>query len=319
MTTHNASHHAVGIDVSKNRLQVAAYPDGKADSLENSPDGHDALCQRLKTEQPRWIVVEATGGYEKPLIAALLAAELPVVSVNPRQARDFARAAGRLAKTDTLDAETLAHFGHAMQPEIRPLPDENTRLLQEKLARRQQLLRMHTAESNRLGQASAGEVQASIREVLATLEDQIRQLDDDLDQTIQQCPAWCERMRIMTSATGVGPQTARTLLAELPELGHCSRQKIAALVGVAPINRDSGTLRGRRTTWGGRATVRAALYMATLTAVRHNPRLKAHYQHLLQKGKTKKVALVACMRKLLTILNAMLREQKTWQTSPKFT
>jgi transposase len=258
-------------------------------------------------------VLEATGGYERPAVAAMLAAKLPVIVVNPRQVRDFARAIGQLAKTDTIDARLLARFATTLQPDIRPLPDEKTLVLQEKLARRRQLVAMRTAESNRLGQTFAPAVHASIQAVLDFLDRQLKDLDDGLDQAIKDTPAWQEKVDLLKGVPGVGDQTARSLVAQLPELGQCSRGQIAALVGVAPVNRDSGAMRGRRTTFGGRASVRTALYMATLVATRHNPKIRAYYQRLVNSGKKKMVALVAAMRKLLIILNAMLRDQKQWR------
>jgi transposase len=236
-----------------------------------------------------------------------------VVVVNPRQVRDFARATGRLAKTDAIDAGTLAQFGQAIHPEKRPLPSEKQLQLQQQLARRRQLVGMLTAENNRSQQATDKLVRKTIEAVRKTLRAQLDQMDDQLQRTIEQTPVWREKENLLRTVPGVGPQTALALLAELPELGTCSRQQIAALVGVAPLNRDSGAKRGQRTTWGGRPTVRAALYMATLVATRHNPVIRKHYQHLQDAGKRKKVALTACMRKLLCMLNAVLREQKPWR------
>jgi len=300
----------VGIDVSKAQLDVA-LPDG-TQVWPNDPDGHQQLVEQLGKWPLQMVVLEATGGYERAITAELAAAGLPVVVVNPRQVRDFARATGRLAKTDQIDAAVLAEFGRAVRPEQRPLPDAETEKLREKLARRRQLVQMLSAESNRLQQAHEASVRKSIRHVQQTLTKQLAHIDEDLQQTIQQTPAWREKENLLRSVPGIGPQTALSLLVELPELGSCSRQQIAALVGVAPLNRDSGKFRGRRTTWGGRATVRKALYMATLVATRYNPRIRNHYQRLLKAGKRKKVALVACMRKLLCILNALLRDQKPW-------
>ena len=303
----------VGIDVSKNQLDVAFDPPAVTLTLANDPQGHEALVEHLRTQAVQSIVIEATGGYERPVVGELIAANLPVVVINPRQVRDFARATGKLAKTDAIDAAVLAQFGRAVQPELRPLPDEKTLLFQEKLARRRQLVQMHGAESNRFKQARSQIVKQSIRQVMDLLKQQLNDIDNDLDQMIRDCPAWRENEKLLKSVPGVGDQTARALVSQLPELGRCSRQQIAALVGVAPINRDSGAMRGRRTTWGGRATVRSALYMATLVATRFNPVIRTHYQRLLGAGKRKKVALVACMRKLLTILNAILRDRKPWR------
>jgi transposase len=307
---------SVGIDVSKDRLDVDVYPQSQPVSFSNDPQGIAQLLAWLASQPADYLIVEATGNYERALVSELAAAKLPVVVINPRQARDFAKAVGQLAKTDRLDAAVLARFGHAVRPEIRPLPDENTRQLQELLARRRQLVQMRTSEQNRLALAHARLVRKSLEATLKLLQRQIDELDDHLDQLIRSCPLWREKDDLLKSVPGIGDQTARTLLAELPELGTCSRQRIAALVGVAPLNRDSGTLRGHRTTWGGRASVRSALYMATLVASRYNPVIQAHYQRLLRAGKRKKLALVACLRKLLTILNAMIRNRSTWKTAP---
>ena len=303
----------IGIDVSKDYLDVAS-PDGTK-QWPNDLVGHQQLIEHLRRWSLETIVLEATGGYERAVVAELAAADLPVVVVNPRQVRDFARATGRLAKTDAIDALMMAEFGRAVKPPHRPLPSEKQRDLQQQLSRRRQLVGMLTAERNRLGQATDTLVCKTIEAVSQTIQRQIDDLDDQLQKTIEQTPAWREKENLLRSVPGVGPQTALALLIELPELGLCSRQEIAALVGVAPINRDSGKLRGRRTTWGGRATVRSALYMATLVAARHNPVIHSHYQRLKQLGKKKKVALVACMRKLLCMLNAILRDNQPWKNS----
>jgi transposase len=307
---------SVGVDVSKDRLDVDAYPDPLPTSYPNDPQGIAHLLAWLRQHPLDYIIVEATGNYERALVMELAAAALPVVVINPRQARDFAKAIGRLAKTDRLDAAVLARFGHAVRPEIRPLPDENTRQFQELLARRRQLVQMRTSELNRFATAHAAPVRKSLQATLKLLERQLHDLDDHLGQLIRSCPLWREKEDLLKSVPGIGDQTARTLLADLPELGDCSRQRIAALVGVAPLNRDSGTFRGQRTICGGRRSVRSALYMATLVATRFNPVIHAHYQRLLRAGKRKKLALVACMRKLLTILNAMLRNRSPWKTAP---
>ena len=304
----------VGIDVSKATLDVASTRQDTPDQFANDSTGHHQLLKRLEALQPQLVVLEATGGYEQPVVAELIAGGINVVVVNPRQVRDFARATGQLAKTDVIDARVLAQFGQVIKPPLRPLPDEKTLVLKEKLARRRQLLQMITAESNRQKQARSKPVKQSIQAVVDMLRKQLKDLDDDMDQEIRQCPAWREKEDLLKSVPGIGSTTARTLLTELPELGACSRQQIAALVGVAPINRDSGTYRGQRRTWGGRRTVRGALYMATLVATRWNPVICPHYQHLLAAGKKKKVALIACMRKPLTILNALVREQRHWKS-----
>jgi transposase len=257
------------------------------------------------------IVVEATGGLEQPLVAALQVAELPVAVVNPRQARDFAKATGQLAKTDQLDADNLAHFGQAVKPEPRRLPDEQTQLLAALLTRRRQLVEMMTAERNRL--KSAPTVTAErITKHIDWLQSELVEVDQELGQQLQQSEPWQAKADLLQSTPGIGPITTYTLLAELPELGQLNRKQIAALVGVAPLNNDSGQKRGRRIIWGGRASVRTTLYMATLTAVQHNPTIKAFYKHLLEAGKPKKVALTAALRKLLTILNTMVKNNSHW-------
>lgn len=307
----------VGVDVAKAHLDLAIDADGSSDCstrrFENTSDGHALLIEQVSRFQVERIVLEATGGYERSVVAAMLAQGLPVVIANPRQVRDFARATGQLAKTDAIDALILARFAKVIEPEIRTLPDEKALEFQEKLARRHQLVQMRTAESNRLKQAVSDKVGRSIEVMLGTIDEQLKEIDADLDQLIRQSPAWQKKVDLLKGVPGVGDQTARSLVAQLPELGTCSRQQIAALVGVAPINRDSGTMRGRRTTFGGRASVRRALYMATLVATQHNPVIKAYYQRLVESGKKKVVALIASMRKLLTILNAMLRDQKSWK------
>jgi transposase len=304
---------SVGIDVSKHWLDVAVEPEAERWRFDNDAAGHEALVEHLGSQTIERIVLEATGGLERPVVAALAAAGLPVVVVNPRQARDFARATGRLAKTDAIDAQVLAQFGRAVRPEVRSIAGAQQTAFKELVARRRQLVEMHSAESNRLQQARDAVVQRSIRAVLKVIERQLKDTERKLDEAIESSPIWQVTKNLLTSVPGVGDQTARTLIAELPELGTCSRQRIAALVGVAPMNRDSGLMRGRRTIFGGRAAVRRVLYMATLVAVRHNPVMRAHYERLLGTGKRKKLALVACMRKLLIILNAMIRDQRGWR------
>lgn len=306
----------VGIDVAKAHLDVARNTHEPVQRFANDPQGHAALLEYLKPMATQRVVLEATGGYERPIVAAMLAAKLPVVVVNPKQARNFAKALGQLAKTDAIDARILARFAADIKPDIRPLPDEKALDLQEKLARRRQLVQMRTAEANRLGQTFSDTVRASVEAMLNTIDQQIKDLDADLDQAIKASPAWQAKADRLKAVPGIGDQTARCLIAQLPELGDCSRQQIAALVGVAPINRDSGAMRGRRAIGGGRASVRCALYMATLAASRFNPKIKAYYQRLIVAGKKKKVALIAAMRKLLVILNAILRDQTTWRTTP---
>lgn len=302
----------VGIDVSKERLDTALRPSGERWATPNDDRGISQVCRRLQTRAPALIVLEATGGLELPVVGALAAAGLPVVVVNPRQVRDFAKATGRLAKTDTLDAAVLAQFAEAVRPVPRPLPDAETQALSALLTRRRQLLEMRTAEQNRLGQARPP-VRTEIQAHIAWLNRRLAHLDDELGRAIRESPVWREREQLLQSAPGVGPVLARTLLASVPELGTLNRKQIAALIGVAPLNRDSGSRRGRRKVWGGRAPVRAVLYMATVAASRCNPVIKAFYARLLAAGKAKKVALTACMHKLLLILNAMVKHQSTWR------
>lgn len=304
----------IGLDVSKEWLDIAWSDARPVQRCENQPAAVEAWARQLAPTPPTLIVLEATGGYERLAVAILLARGLPVAVVNPRQVRDYARATGRLAKTDAIDAWVLALFAQAVRPPVRPLPDEKGLELQEMVARRRQLVQARTAESNRLQQARAPRVRASIERVIQVLDEQLDDLDRQLQQAIESSPAWQAKADLLKSVPGVGDQTARTLIAQLPELGQLSRQQVAALTGLAPFNRDSGARRGQRTTWGGRADVRATLFMACLVAVRHNPRLRAHYQRLLDKGKRKKVALVACMRKLITILNAILRDHQPWKS-----
>jgi transposase len=302
----------IGIDVSKDRLDAGVEPGGEAWQATNDLPGISSLVERLLALQPTTVILEATGGYELPLVGALLAAGLPVSVVNPRQVRDFARATGQLAKTDAIDARVLARFGEAVRPELRVLPDTATQELAALVARRRQLIEMLTAEKNRL-RLAARAVHRDIQHHIRWLERRLSDLDGDLAEQVRSSPSWRERDDLLQSVPGIGPVSSVTLLAQLPELGRLNRKEIAALVGVAPLNRDSGSLRGRRTVWGGRAHVRAALYMATLTATRHNPVIRSFYTRLLAAGKPKKVALVACMRRLLTVLNAISRDRATWQ------
>jgi transposase len=302
----------VGIDVAKAQLDIAVRPSGERWAVPNDAAGVVTLVERLQALHPTLIVLEATGGLERIATAALATAGLPVVIVNPRQARDFARATGQWAKTDALDARALAHFADVIRPTPRPLPDTQTQELRALLSRRQQLIGMRTAEQNRLAGTSERLTQ-DIEAHIAWLNARIATLDADLETMLRASPLWRENDDLLQSVPGVGPVCARTLLLELPELGTLTRQQIAALVGVAPLNCDSGTLRGRRTIWGGRAHVRTVLYMGTLVATRFNPQIKVFYQRLLAAGKRKKVALTACMHKLVTILNAMLKHRTSWQ------
>ena len=301
----------VGINVAKDSLAVHVRPTGLSFQQANDEPGIQALVARLLALAPALIVLEASGGYQNPLVAALSVAALPVAVVNPRQARRFAEASGKLAKTDPLDAACLAHFAEAIRPQPRPLPDADTQALAALLARRQQLLHMHIAEQQRLATVS-GSVRRDIQQHLGFLERHLRKVDKELKQTVQRSPVWREQDDLLQSVPGIGPQVARVLLAELPELGTLPSRKLAALVGLAPFNRDSGRLRGRRRIFGGRSVVRAALYQAAVVAMRFNAPLARCYQGLLARGKAKKVALVALARRLLTILNAMLRDSKPW-------
>jgi transposase len=303
----------VGIDVAKAWLDLAVLPSGEALRVGYDEAGVQQLVAHLQHVAPTVIVVEASGGYESALVSACGVAGLPIVVVNPRQVRDFAKALGRLAKTDTIDAGVLALFAERIRPAVRPLPDAETQALGDLLQRRRQLLEMLTAERQRRAQATAKRVVRSLDEHIRYLEVRIHDVDADLQKAVKASPLWRVSDQLLRTVPGIGPTTALTLLTELPELGRLTRRQIAALVGLAPFNRDSGTHRGVRTTWGGRAPVRACLYMATLSAVRYNPALRTFYQRLRTAGKRPKVALVAAMRKLLTIVNAMLRHQTRWQ------
>jgi transposase len=305
----------VGIDVAKDRLDVHVLPSGAAFDVPRDGEGITSLVDRLRALSPTLIVMEATGGFEAVVASALGGAQLPLSVVNPRQIRDFARAAGRLAKTDALDAEVIALYAERMRPEVRALPDADARHLSELVARRRQIIEMMTMERNRRRALTSKRLIKSVDRLLAALQKELTDIDTDLNDTIRGTPAWRETEELLTSVPGVGDKLARTLIADLPELGNLSRRQVAALVGVAPINRDSGTMRGRRTTWAGRAKVRSVLYMAALTASQHNDALKSFYQRLLHAGKPKKLALTAVMRKLLTILNAMIRDQMPWQSA----
>jgi len=304
----------IGIDVAKDRLDVHVRPGGEAFAVARDGEGVAALVERLQGVGPGLIVLEATGGFEQVVAAGLAGAGLPVVVVNPRQIRDFARALGRLAKTDRIDAEVIALFAERVRPELRPLPDDQARELDELVTRRRQVIEMMVAEGNRARRLTSRRLQKRIARHQAVLQKELTEIERELDDTIRKSPIWRETEDLLKSVPGIGNATARTLIAELPELGSLDRRKIAALVGLAPFNRDSGTLRGRRMIAGGRAPVRAVLYMAALVASRRNPLIRAFYQRLLAAGKPKKLALTACMRKLLTILNAIVRDRTPWQT-----
>ena len=304
----------VGIDVAKGALEIAERPSGAHWRVANNPAGWTELTERLLALHPTVVVLEATGGYEVGVAAALAAAGVPIAVVNPRQVRDFAKAVGRLAKTDALDAAVLAHFADVVRPTPRPLADEATQTLQAWILRRRQLVDMLTAEENRRRPAPRA-IQRQIERHVKWLRAQLRDVDTDLADALRQSPVWREQDDLLRSVPGVGPVLTTTLLADLPELGRLNRRQIAALVGVAPLNRDSGMYRGHRTVWGGRAAVRATLYMATLVAAHKNPVIHEFYGRLVAAGKPKKVALVACMRKLLTILNAMMARRTAWKPS----
>jgi transposase len=311
VTTTTAAEAFIGIDVSRDSLEVASRPAGEHWQVSNDPAGIASLLPRLRALQPTLIVLEATGGLELPVLAAIGSAGLPVVAVNPRQARDFAKAIGKLAKTDAIDARVLAHFADAVRPAVRPLPDAATRALGALVTRRRQLVEMLTAEENRR-KAAPTAIRSDIQAHITWLRKRLKSADKELSQAVRSSSLWREQEDLLRSVKGVGPVVSVTLLADLPELGTINRKQIAALVGLAPINRDSGTMRGKRTIWGGRATVRAVLYMAALVGSRSNPVIQALYTRLLPAGKTKKVALTACMRKLLTILNALLKHRTRW-------
>jgi len=305
----------IGIDVSKARLDIA----GLVDSVEqcpNEPQAIGALIARLEAAKVSLVVMEASGGYETPAASAIAAAGLRVAVVNPRQVRDFAKATGRLAKTDRIDAQVLVEFARSIDPNIVRLPDEQSQQLEALLSRRTQLVAMRVQESNRLGQTRDDAMRRHIKAHIAWLSQAIKELDVDITARLRSSPAWRAKDELYQSFKGIGPISSGTLMVMLPELGELDRRKISALVGVAPFNRDSGTLRGRRSTWGGRAPVRRLLYMAATSAIRCNPVIKSFYQQLTGRGKPHKVALVACMRKILAILNAMARTNTPW--NPNF-
>lgn len=302
----------VGIDVSKGTLDSFVSTTGQVKQFLNTHDGIQRLTNYLKTQNPALVVLEATGGFERLAAAELFAAGLPVVIVNPRQVRDFAKATGQLAKTDALDAQVIAEFARAVKPVIRELPDEHTRELADLLARRRQIIDMIVAEDSRLKQVVLKALKKDIKAHIVWLKKRLKRTEDDLHEAIKSSPVWKANYDLLREVKGVGDVLALSLLAMLPELGKVNRKQVAALVGVAPYNCDSGLYKGRRRIWGGRAELRSVLYMAALSSKTHNPVIERFYNHLLAAGKTKKVALVACMRKLLTILNAMIRDQKNF-------
>lgn len=302
----------IGIDVSKSQLDIAQRPANKRWSCANAETDIAEVVETLKELSPQVIVVEATGGLEIPLVAALSQAQMPVVVVNPRQVRDFAKAVGRMAKTDRIDAAVLAHFGEAVRPEVRLLKDEDAQILTALVTRRRQVVEMLTAEKNRLN-ISPKVVRKDIQKHIDWLQARLEDSDRQLDSAIRNSPVWREKDALLRSVPGVGQVLSASLITGLPELGALSRRQIAALVGVAPLNRDSGLFRGKRTVWGGRAHLRAVLYMATLSASRVNPAINRFYRRLREAGKKAKVALTACMRKFLGILNAIVKNQTSWQ------
>jgi transposase len=301
----------VGIDVSKKQFDVVTLPEGEWQSYGNDEQGIRSLRDQMLVLRPKLIVMEATGRYERELAIALVLAGLPVAVVNPRQVRDFAKAMGKLAKTDRVDAGILALFAERMRPEPRGVPEKEVRELDALITRRAQLKEMITAEKNRAGVAPRP-MKPAIQDHVRWMEGQVKGIEDELEDVIEKSPIWRAREDLLTSAPGIGPGTARTLIAKLPELGHVTSKQASALVGVAPFARDSGKYKGQRRIWGGRACVRSALYMATLSAIRWNPAIKAHYDQLRARGKLFKVAMVACMRKLLTLLDAMVRKNERW-------
>ena len=305
----------VGIDVSKDRLDVAVRPTGEVFAVERNAAGIDRLIARLKELSPRLVALEATGGFETVVAAALAAARLPVVIVNPAQVRAFAKAIGQRAKTDPIDAGVIAHFAEATKPEPRPLPDEATRSLADLVARRRQIIEMIGAERQREKRVTVPRLKKSITRLLKALEKELATVDTDIDDAVRGSPAWRGKEDLLASVPGVGPTIARTLIAELSELGQLGRKEIAALAGLAPFTRQSGQWRGRSFIGGGRPTVRSAMFMGAMVAKQHNPILKAFFDRLVTAGKPKMVALIAVARKLLTILNAIPRDNRPWQTA----
>jgi transposase len=306
---------AVGIDVSKDRLDVAVRPGGEAFWVERNAAGIDSLVVRLRELPPHIIALEATGGFETVVTAGLASAGLPVVVVNPAQVRAFAKALGQRAKSDPIDAAVIAHFAEATKPEVRPLPDEATQMLADLVARRRQLIEMIVAERQRERRATRPHLKKSMARLIKTLEKELSSLDTDIDDAVRGSPAWREKEDLLRTVPSVGPAIARTLIAELPELGRLNRKEIAALAGLAPFTRQSGQWRGKSFIGGGRTAVRTVLFMGALVAKRHNPVLKDFFERLVRAGKPKMVALIAVARKLLIILNAIIRDSRPWQTA----
>ena len=304
----------VGIDVGKAQVDVARSDSDEVWTLGNDEKGLQELVRRLKEIDPELVVMEATGGFEFPAAAAIAAADIQIVIANPRHCRDFAKSTGQLAKTDTIDARGLALFAERVQPQVRELPSEEARALEALVSRRRQIIDMITAEKNRLGFALKP-VRKGIQKHITWLERQLSDINSDLDTTIRKSSIWAAKSDLLQTVPGVGPNLSRVLIAELPELGQLSHKQIAALVGVAPYSRDSGVFRGKRMIWGGRAPVRSALYLSVWSAAKWNPVIRVFYERLRANGKPAKVAQVACMRKLLTILNAMVRDGRRWDPS----
>ena len=312
MSEQNTPELFIGIDVSRDLLDVCVHPTMEQKSFSNNEKGIGDLVEFVRSLNPRLTVLEATGGYEMAAVSVLAANQQPVVVVNPKRVRDFAKATGKLAKTDRIDAAVIAHFGAALRPEVRPLKDPDAQALDALIARRRQIVDMVTMEKNRLIGVPT-DIQQGIKEHIVWLEAHLKVANDDINRSIHNTPMWMEKDEIFQSIKGVGPTTSATLLTELPELGKLNRKEIAALAGVAPLNRDSGKIKGKRAVWGGRGQVRSVLYMSTLVATRFNPTIRAFYQRLILAGKCKKVAITACMRKLLTIINVMVRDKTKWK------
>jgi transposase len=305
----------VGIDVSKDRLDIAVRPSGEVFAIERNPAGLEQLTLRLGALSPNLVALEASGGFETVVAAALAAARLPVVVVNPAQIRAFAKAIGQRAKTDPIDAAVIAHFAEATRPEPRPMPDEATRLLADLVARRRQILEMMVAERQREERVTVPHLRKSIMRLLKVLERELTSVDTDINDAVRGSPAWREKEDLLASVPGVGPTIARTLIAELPELGQLSRRQVAALAGLAPFTRQSGQWRGKSFIGGGRTSVRTALFMGAMVAKKYNPVLRTFFNRLVAAGKPKMIALIAVARKLLTMLNAILRDRRPWQTA----
>ena len=306
----------IGIDIAKDTIDISVLPSGDNWSVGTTPEELSETVDRLVALKPTNIVMEATGGYETRLAALLVTTGLPVAVVNPRQVRDFGRALGIMAKTDAIDAHLIALFAEKVQPECRPIPTDDERALKELLNRRRQLVDMRTAELNRQQQTNSQQVYNSITQLIDFINHDLDTIEHEIDKRIKASPVWRAKEKLLQSVPGIGKVTASMLIVTLPELGQLNRRQIASLVGLAPMNRDSGTFRGRRMITGGRASIRSGLYMPVLSAVRYNPKIKQFYDRLIDAGKLEKVALTASMRKLLTMLNAIIRENQPWRSIP---